>query len=83
MPHVNLLYFAGLRDLRGCREESLSLPDTVATVADLATHLEGTYPELSGRLAQVRFAINETFAESSETLSDGDVVALIPPVSGG
>jgi molybdopterin converting factor subunit 1 len=83
MPNLNLLYFAGLRDLRGCREESLLLPDAVSTVAALAKHLETTYPELSGRLDQVRFAVNEEFAESSEAIKDGDVVALIPPVSGG
>jgi molybdopterin converting factor subunit 1 len=83
MPHLNLLYFAGLRDLRGCREESLPLPEGVATVADLAKHLQTTYPELSGRLDQVRFAINESFADSGETVADGDVIALIPPVSGG
>ncbi len=83
MPHLNLLYFAGLRDLRGCREESLALPEGVSTVADLTEHLETTYPELSGRLDQVRFAVNECFADSNEAVSDGDVVALIPPVSGG
>ena len=83
MPNLNLLYFAGLCDLRGCREESLSVPDSVSTVAALAEHLETTYPELGGRLEQVRFAVNEAFADASESVRDGDVVALIPPVSGG
>ena len=83
MPHLSLLYFAGLRDLRGCREESLALPVGVSTIADLTKHLESIYPELSGRLSQVRFAINESFATTNEVINDGDVIALIPPVSGG
>jgi molybdopterin converting factor small subunit len=31
----------------------------------------------------VRIARNETFALADETLAEGDVLALIPPVAGG
>jgi molybdopterin converting factor small subunit len=31
----------------------------------------------------VRIARNEAFAEPSEALAEGDVLALIPPVAGG
>ena len=36
-----------------------------------------------GRLASVRFARNEEFAESRDAIAEGDVIALIPPVAGG
>jgi molybdopterin synthase sulfur carrier subunit len=80
---VEILYFAGVRDLVGLSSERLTLPAAVVTVGDLAAHLEQVRPELSGRLASVRFAVNETFAGAQDAVAEGDVVALIPPVSGG
>ncbi len=83
MIRVTLLYFAALRDLVGTGQEQLGLPDPVATVADFAAFLESTKPELQGRLSSVRIAVNEAFASPTDGIRDGDVVALIPPVSGG
>lgn len=80
---TTVLYFAAVRDLVGRDEERLDLPASVTTVGELATFLAGIYPELAGRLDAVRFARNEVFASASEHLADGDVIALIPPVSGG
>lgn len=80
---VRLLYFAGVRDVVGRREEDLKLPDAVGTVGRLAAHLVEVHPELRGRLEAVRFAVNESFARDGDELADGDVVALIPPVAGG
>jgi molybdopterin converting factor subunit 1 len=80
---VTILYFAALRDLVGRSEEKLALPDDVASVAALALHLSRLHPQLADRLSYVRFARNEEFARPADTLVDGDVVALIPPVAGG
>jgi len=80
---VEILYFAGVRDIVGLPSERLTLPAAVVTVGDLVGHLEQVRPELSGRLGSVRFAVNETFAAAQDALAEGDVVALIPPVSGG
>jgi molybdopterin synthase sulfur carrier subunit len=79
---VTLLYFAALRDAAGTAEESAELPDDVQTVAALAAWFERR-PAFAGRLASVRFAVNEAFAEPETSLAAGDVIALIPPVSGG
>jgi molybdopterin converting factor subunit 1 len=84
MPRaVTLLYFAALREAAGTAQEHLDLPGDVTTVAALAAFLERTRPALTGRLASVRFAVNESFAEANDAIEGGDVVALIPPVSGG
>ncbi len=79
---VRVLYFAAVRELVGLEEEGLEL-NGVADVCALAAHLEARHPSLAGRLGPVRFAVNEAFAELDAPLSDGDVVALIPPVAGG
>ncbi|MGF1468525.1 MAG: molybdopterin converting factor subunit 1 [Sandaracinaceae bacterium] len=79
---VTVLYFAAVRELRGLDEEPVELPDG-ATVAALAAELEERHGALRGRLGAVRFAVNEEFAEAGRRLSDGDVVAVIPPVAGG
>lgn len=80
---ITLLYFAAVRDLVAKDEERMTLPPGVVTIADLATHLAKVYASLDGRLGQVRFARNETFATNDEAIADGDVVAIIPPVAGG
>ncbi len=81
MLHVQLLYFAGLRDLAGVSEERVELPDETNTVARVARFACEKHPAL--RLDGVRIAVNEEFADEHASVSDGDVVAFIPPVSGG
>ncbi len=78
-----MLYFAAVRDALGTSEEQLELPAGVGTVGALAAHLEELHPALSGRLAGVRFAVNEEFAEPGSALGPGDIIAVIPPVAGG
>lgn len=80
---VSVLFFAVTRDLAGTSEASLDVPGGAPTVADLVVTLEEAYPELRGRMGSVRIAKNERFAKPDEALRDGDVIALVPPVSGG
>ncbi len=80
---VELLWFAALKEITGRREETLVLPDGVDTVADLVGFLERTRPELTGRLASCRVAVDEEFANLDQSLRGAASVALIPPVSGG
>ncbi len=74
-----VMFFAHLRDAVGA--ESIELPLTGKTVADLKEILLEQYKSL--KLDTVMIAINEEFAVNDEVINDGDVVALIPPVSGG
>jgi len=80
---VRVLYFAAVRDLVGRDEESMELPATVTTIDAFCKHIALKHPELAGRMAHVRIARNEAFALADERLEPGDVLALIPPVSGG
>ncbi len=81
---MSVLYFAALRDLAGVAEERVVLPSArPASVSVLLSSLEREHEALRGRLGSVRVAVNEEFAPVSTILRGGEVVALIPPVSGG
>lgn len=81
-----ILYFAWLRERVGVAEETLSPPDSVATVADLVTWLAGLDQRHAAAFKDretVRCAVNQEFADSATTLRPGDEVAFFPPVTGG
>ena len=72
---VRVRLFAGLRERAGWSEREL---EDVARVADVWPALDlGAEPQ--GLL----YAVNKEYADANRELADGDVVALIPPVSGG
>ena len=74
---VTVRLFAGLRERAGWSQRELELPDG-AKLGDVWNALDlGTQPR--GLL----YALNKGYADKSAALSDGDEVALIPPVSGG
>lgn len=78
-----MLYFAALRERVGQASERVDLPDSVRDVAELARYLVELRPALAGALGGVRFAVGEHFVGAEQLLHPGDVIALIPPVSGG
>jgi molybdopterin converting factor subunit 1 len=79
---IKVLYFAALRDLFGCSDESMALaPGT--TLAELAEILAQRAPALKGHLRSLAWGVNFEFAPLQTALKDGDEVALLPPVSGG
>ena len=78
--HVKL--FAILKEKAGTPELTLELPDS-STVADLLREMERLHPGLVAGVGQTMVAVNTEYATESQPLNDGDVVALIPPVSGG
>ena len=80
---VMVLYFAAVRELVGKDEEPADLPPRVTTVGAFVEWIESHHAGLRGRMASVRIARNEAFADAAEALADGDVLALIPPVAGG
>jgi molybdopterin synthase sulfur carrier subunit len=79
---LTILYFAALRELLGVTEERVEV-QSLHSIAELAVELARRHPPLEPHLGSVRFAVNEVFVASSAPLQSGDVVALLPPVSGG
>ncbi len=74
-----VMFFAHLRDAVG--EEFLSLELSGKTVAEAKELLREMFPVL--KLDTVMTALNEEFSGDDEVINDGDVIAFIPPVSGG
>jgi len=72
---ITVKCFARYRALLGFAE--LELP-VVATIGDLLTD-----PRLARLPTDALMAVNQSFADRTTPLADGDEVALMPPVSGG
>ncbi len=84
-PPLRLLYFAWLRERVGVSEETLALPEGVATVGDLTAWLRARGPGYAAAFASpvVRCAVNQDFATAEAPVAPGDEVAFFPPVTGG
>ena len=80
--NVTVLLFAAARDAAGMPETRLELP-AGATAGDAVEALVRRFPPLNAWRSAVRVAVNEAYADEAAELREGDVVALIPPVSGG
>jgi sulfur-carrier protein len=80
---ITVLYFAWLRERTGVSEESVSLPATVMTVADLVDVLAARHATAFQNRRAIRCAVNQEFADPATVLQAGDEVAFFPPVTGG
>jgi molybdopterin synthase sulfur carrier subunit len=83
---LTILYFAWLRERVGVSEETISPPESVATVADLViwlANLDQRHAAAFKDRKSVRCAVNHEFADTSTVLRPGDEVAFFPPVTGG
>ncbi len=69
---------------RWCGAEHVTL-DLVAgqTARDALDLLAARYPDFSARRESVAIAIGNAIASPTAVLDDGDIIALIPPVSAG
>lgn len=79
---IRVRAFALARQILGTTELALELP-TGSTVADLLDRLEADCPALGPHLGHIIVSINQNYAGRTEQLSNGDEVAIFPPVSGG
>lgn len=79
---IRVRLFAVQRELAGQRQVELELPDG-ASIEAAWLALVALHPALAAGRSAVRFARNGVYADSTETLDDGDELACIPPVSGG
>jgi molybdopterin converting factor subunit 1 len=79
---VRVLFFGRLKDIVGKSEEEAELSEG-ARVEDLFARYGRSFPELAQFRSSVVASVNQEFAEWRATLTTGDEVAFLPPVSGG
>lgn len=78
---ITVRTFASLRDLSADRFQVDVAND--ASVADAWDVLQTRYPAVAAHRPYVRAARNGVYAPWEDALTEGDVVAFLPPVSGG
>lgn len=83
---VNLLYFAWVRERIGKSSETVELPESVRTIADLVRFLVARGPEYANAFAKpevVRAAIDRHHVAPSASIGAAREIAFFPPVTGG
>lgn len=76
---IKVLLFAQLQEEIG--ERTLMLEADHSTVKQVKEYLQQQYPHALFQAAIA--AVNEEYAYDGDTVKDGDIVAFLPPVSGG
>ena len=78
---IKILFFGIATDLVGKNSFDFKLKDK-ATIADFKKELQSNFSNLR-ELNSYAIAVNESYASDDALLKENDVVAIIPPVSGG
>ncbi len=76
-----MLLFGAAADRAGTREVELPVED--GTIAELWPLLAERHPGLAPLRDTLAFAVNGEYARMGSSVSSGDEVAVLPPVSGG
>ena len=79
---ITALLFGQAREWVGSSNLDLTL-EAPATVESAFAVLKLQHPRLGEMERSLLFAVNEEYAEPTVALSDGDQLAILPPVSGG
>ncbi len=79
---VTVLFFGVLKEILAAESQTLELPSG-STVGAVLGHYRGQLPRQGKLWDTLAIAVNRSYADPGSPLSDGDEVALLPPVSGG
>ncbi len=79
---VTVQFFARLREIAGCADVECDVPPG-ASIADVWRAAASRHPGLDAFGAAVSCARNDDFSRMTAPVHDGDVIAFLPPVSGG
>lgn len=79
---IRVLLFASVRQSAGGDEMTLDLPEGT-TAGEILERLREKIPALEGLSDRIKLAVGEEFVGPDYKLKEGDVAAIIPPMSGG
>jgi molybdopterin converting factor subunit 1 len=78
---VNVLFFGIATDLVGENNLKLDIEKAI-NVSGFKTLLKEKFPTLD-KINSYAISVNEEYAEDDLVLKENDIIAIIPPVSGG
>ncbi|MEJ7808206.1 MAG: molybdopterin converting factor subunit 1 [Telluria sp.] len=84
--NITLRFFASVREQLGTSQENLTVPEGVATVADVRALLVqrgGVWTNALAGEKSLRMALNHVMCSPDAALAEGCEVAFFPPVTGG
>lgn len=82
--HVQVKYFASIRETLGMGSESVTTQaTTLGGLRDALLARGGAHAEVLARSRAVRMAVNQVMSDETAPLHDGAEVAFFPPVTGG
>src|ERR1700753_3255981 len=79
---AKVLFFGVLRDVAGLASEDAEFPPG-ASLRSVFDSYADRFPQFRQMASSIVIAHNREFAPLSASLSEGDEVAFLPPVSGG
>ena len=79
---IRIKLFAAAKQFAGIETATINV-DGPVPISELRRLLVEEHPSLEAILPSVRFAINTEYVSDDTLASEGDEVAVIPPVSGG
>lgn len=82
MMQLSVLFFSVLRPLVEAESLEIVVEDGITT-GDLLEHLFAKFPGLESWKGKIRVAVDLEYVGSDYVLSDGQEVAVMPPVQGG
>ena len=77
---MKILFFAELEEKAGTREVEIKAePMTIKALKEILRAQYSDLPSLNNTIV----AVNEEYADEDTVINENDIVAFIPPVSGG
>ena len=83
---IKLVYFAWVRERVGLPEETLDIPTSLATIADLVRWLKARGENYAAAFANetvVRAALDQVHAKPHAAIGSAREIAFFPPMTGG
>lgn len=78
---VTVLFFGAAADAAGTRQTSLTADGV--SLDEVWTMIADRFPGVAPMRGTLAFALNSEYATLEDTVSAGDEIAVLPPVSGG
>jgi molybdopterin converting factor subunit 1 len=79
--NLKVLLFGISKELIGATSIVFSVSSNT-TILEFKTQLKKQYPQVT-EINSYAIAVNESYASNETVLKENDIIAIIPPVSGG